>query len=331
MQHVISSAPGKLMLFGEYAVIYDKPCIVTAVDLRVYVVAKANRSDTIVVNPSTTTETYTIPVNRMFETSTDFLKDISFVMAGVVRFYKSYNIRNGLTIQTFGPKNSFGLGSSSAVTVATIKALGEYFGITLSQRELFDLSYQSVIDVQGKGSGFDVASAVYGRTLYFLAGGKVIEPLEVNQLPLIIGYSGTKVSTVKLIDAVQDSFRKYPSIIGGTFDIIQLVVEDAKRKLVSGQWNDVGLLANINQGLLDALDVNTLPLARMIFAAREAGALGAKLSGAGGGDCMFAITGNDADKVKKEMSEAGGQIVEFDTSAEGARLEEGVNPNYTNR
>jgi mevalonate kinase len=100
--------------------------------------------------------------------------------------------------------------------------------------------------------------------------------------------------------------------------------------MLSGQWNDVGRLADINQGLLDALGVNTLSLARIIFAAREAGALGAKLSGAGGGDCMFAIIGDDADRVKKEMTAAGAQIVELDVNAEGARLESEVDPHYTN-
>jgi mevalonate kinase len=318
------------MLFGEHAVIYDRPCIVTAVDLRVYAMIEENKNETIVVNPSTTTETYTIPVDQVLGNSSSFHKDVSFVMAGISRFYGTYNIRKGIKIQTFGPKNSFGLGSSSAISVATIKALGEYFGIKLSQRELFDLSYQTVLDVQGKGSGFDVASAVYGGTLYFLTGGRVIEPLEVDHLPIVIGYSGEKVSTVNLVNEVGDLLRGLPDLIGAAFDIMQSIVEDAKRKMLSGQWNDVGRLADINQGLLDALGVNTLSLARIIFAAREAGALGAKLSGAGGGDCMFAIIGDDADRVKKEMTAAGAQIVELDVNAEGARLESEVDPHYTN-
>jgi mevalonate kinase len=217
------------MLFGEHAVIYDRPCIVTAVDLRVYAMIEENKNETIVVNPSTTTETYTIPVDQVLGNSSSFHKDVSFVMAGISRFYGTYNIRKGIKIQTFGPKNSFGLGSSSAISVATIKALGEYFGIKLSQRELFDLSYQTVLDVQGKGSGFDVASAVYGGTLYFLTGGRVIEPLEVDHLPIVIGYSGEKVSTVNLVNEVGDLLRGLPDLIGAAFDIMQSIVEDVER------------------------------------------------------------------------------------------------------
>jgi mevalonate kinase len=319
------------MLFGEHAVIYDRPCIVTAVDLRVYAMIEENKNETIVVKPSTATETYTISVDQVLRNSNGFHKDVSFVMAGIARFHGTYDIRKGIKVQTFGPQNSFGLGSSSAITVATLKALGEYFGIKLSQRELFDLSYQTVMDVQGKGSGFDVASAVYGGTLYFLTGGRVIEPLEVGHLPIIIGYSGEKVSTVNLVNEVQDSLRNFPATIGGTFDIIQSIVEDAKQKMLSRQWSDVGRLANINQGLLDALDVNTPSLARIIFAARGAGALGAKLSGAGGGDCMFAIIGDNPGRVKEEMSAAGAQIVELETNAEGTRLEREVDPRYVSR
>lgn len=210
-----------------------------------------------------------------------------------------------------------------------LRDIGEYFKINLSQRELFDLAYQSVIDVQGKGSGFDVAVAVHGGTIYFLTGGKTIEPLRVQNIPLIIGYSGKKVSTVNLVNEVQSSFQSYPSIIGGVFDIIQLIVEDAKQKLLNEHWDGIGQLSNINQGLLDALGVNTIPLAKIIFAARQAEALGAKLSGAGGGDCMFAIATTEFDRVKAAMSEAGAQIVEFGINADGARIEKGV-PNYAN-
>ncbi len=329
MNRVVSSAPGKLMLFGEHAVIYDKPCIVTAVDIRVYVAVETNENKSIVVSLSNTDQVYETPVGDLLEHSNSYHKDVSFVMAGVERFYKAHNIREGLRIITYGPKNSFGLGSSSAVTVATLKALGEYFKINLSQRGLFDLAYQSVIDVQGKGSGFDVAAAVHGGTIYFLTGGKTIEPLRVQHIPLIIGYSGKKVRTVNLVNEVQSSFQSYPSILGGVFDIIQLIVEDAKHKLLNEHWDGIGQLSNINQGLLDALGVNTIPLAKIIFAARQAGALGAKLSGAGGGDCMFAIATNKIDRVKAAMSEAGAQIVEFDINADGARIEKGV-PNYAN-
>ncbi len=317
------------MLFGEHAVIYDKPCLVTAVDIRVYVAVEGNETKSIVVSPSNSDLVYETAVSELLERSNSYHENISFVMAGVERFYKRHNIREGIKIITYGPKNSFGLGSSSAVTVATLKALGEYYKISLSQRELFDLAYQSVIDVQGKGSGFDVAAAVYGGTIYFLTGGKIIEPLNVQKIPLIIGYSGKKVSTVNLVNEVKDAFQTHPTIIGGIFDTIQLIVEDAKQKLLNEHWDGVGQLSNINQGLLDALGVNTNPLAKIIFAARQAGALGAKLSGAGGGDCMFAIATTEIDKVKAAMSEAGAEIIEFAINADGARIEKGI-PNYAN-
>ncbi|MEK7090049.1 MAG: GHMP kinase, partial [Patescibacteria group bacterium] len=74
-------------------------------------------------------------------------------------------------------QSTFGFGSSSAVTVCTIKALAKLFKVNLSTKESFDLAYQAVLDVQGVGSGFDVAAATYGDTLYFVARGQTIKNL----------------------------------------------------------------------------------------------------------------------------------------------------------
>ncbi len=315
------SAPGKLMLFGEHAVVYNRPCIVTAVGLRFYVTLEETNGNSITIDSSLENEQYKISVPDLISSSI-YPDKVSFVLAAIQHLYRKYGIDKGIAVTTRGPDRSFGLGSSSAITVAIVKALSELFSLNLSTSEMFDLSYQAVLTVQKKASGFDVAAALYGGTIYFLTGGKTILPLEVGQLPIIIGYSGKKVSTVNYVAAVNSLYEKHTWAIESIFELMNQLTERAKDKFLLSDWLTLGEFANLNQGLLESLGVNTFDLAKLIFAARKAGALGAKLSGAGGGDCMYAIATPDTSAlVKQSIIDAGGEIVNCDLNADGARLE----------
>src|SRR5713226_9089231 len=142
----------------------------------------------------------------------------------------------------------FGFGSSSASTVCALKAISELFDLHLSQRGIFDIAYKTVLDVQGKGSGYDVAAGVYGGTLYFVTGGSVIEPLNIDELPLIVGYSGIKAVTVALINLVKEKADCYPEVVEGIFNAIEKLVEQAKNALLAKDWPTFGDLMNVNQG-----------------------------------------------------------------------------------
>jgi len=186
-----ASAPGKLMLFGEHAVVYGYPCIVTTVESRIYVeVEKAER----------------------FKIDAPQVKDTRFVEEAVKQFCEKYKVENKLLIKTYSDFSSqYGFGSSSAVTVATIYALSKYHKIDLTNKEIFDMGHKVVQQVQGVGSGFDIAAATYGGTIYFVTGGKVIEPLSISELSLIVGYSGTKADTSNLVKNLKADFHIFPS------------------------------------------------------------------------------------------------------------------------
>jgi mevalonate kinase len=218
--------------------------------------------------------------------------------------------------------SQFGFGSSSASTVCVIKALAGLSGKKFSDKQIFDLAYQTVLDIQGKGSGFDVAAAVYGGTLYFITGGKVIKPLKINGLPLIVGYSGIKADTVDLMNQVKEKAKKYPEIVENIYTDISVLVDLAEKKIVQKDWQSTGELMNINQGLLESLGVSSSKLSAMIYAARDAGAYGVKLSGAGGGDCIIALAPTGKKKyVEKAIGAVGGKAIHVRTNAEGVRLE----------
>lgn len=355
MKRITVSAPGKLMLFGEHAVVYNKPCLVTAIDQRMRLTIEVIKEPELQLNASAINVfNYKKHMSRIGKGSIP--KGAKFVEVAVKNFLDISAKKNlsrplrtypnpplsgreavvsssldkgrlggvlGIKITTKSEFSSrYGFGSSAASVVCTIKALSELLKLKLTSKEIFNLAYQTVLDVQGSGSGFDVASAVYGGTIYFKAPGKIIDSLAINHLPLIVAYSGIKADTVTLINQVKEKKEKEPSVVENIYNEIQEIVEKAKNAIITQNWEETGLLMNKNQKLLFWLGVSTPKLNNMIASAVKAGAYGAKLSGAGGGDCIIALS----DKKKKEAVEkaietAGGKIIKVKTNAEGVRVE----------
>lgn len=309
------------MLFGEHAVVYGLPCIVTAVNQRMRVKIVCTKDSVIELTaPEVEIKNFRAEITIPFD---ELPKGARFVFVAVKNFFKEFKITSGLKIETQSDfSSSFGFGSSSAVTVCVVKGLSEIFGIKISNKKLFDICYKTVLDVQGVGSGFDIAAAIWGGTLYFIGGGKKIVQISKGNLPLVVGYTGIKADTTTLVKKVAELKKQKPKIINSIFDSIVLIVEDAKRMLENSNYEGLGELASLNQGLLDSLGVNTKELSSLIFAARANGAYGAKLSGAGGGDCMIAFAPvNKANIIKKAIQKSGGKFLPVKTSAQGVRIE----------
>lgn len=283
MKTLSVSAPGKLMLFGEHAVVYNRPCIVTAISERLTVCEGTPSGDT------------------------------RFLDAAIDLWGKDQHLQ---AMSSFS--GAYGFGSSSAVTVAVLKFLRP----EASKRQLFDAAYKIILDIQGKGSGFDVAAAIYGGTLYFVTGGKVIESLKIKNMPLVIGYTGVKADTVTMMKSVEEKMKSQPERVGRIFDAIAKLTNDAKVKMIEGDWERVGKLMDFNQDYLRDLGASSEKLEAQISAAKGAGAWGAKLSGAGGGDCMIALVDGKKRKIVEDaIIKAGGQVIHIDTGAEGVRIE----------
>ncbi len=326
------SAPGKLMLFGEHAVVHGRPCIVTAIDARMRVFLKKRGDNKIITNvPDLNLKNYIISIEDLDK---PYAKEIKFVLTAIKNFFEKYQIKSGLPplpkfwcggleIETKSEfPMRFGLGSSSAVTVATIRGLSKIFGIKMKNKELFDLSYKTILDIQGVGSGFDLAAAIYGGTLYFVTGGKVIKKIEIRNIPVIVGYTGIKADTATLVKMVNRKLKENPEKINKIFDEIEKIVNQAKIEIENQNWKKVGELMNLNQDLLRKLGVSSKELENLIEASLNSGAYGAKLSGAGGGDCMIAIAQKEnLNNVKRAIEKAGGQIIDLKTSAQGVILE----------
>lgn len=295
------SAPGKLMLFGEHAVVYNRPCIVTAVSARITVEVKK--------------------ISAGLEIDAPQAKDFRFVEEAVRVFKEKYKTNGGLKIKTQSDFSSqYGFGSSSAVTVATIFGLSQLYQIPLTKKEIFNLGYQVTLNIQGVGSGFDIAAAVFGGILYFLTGGKTIKPLSVKNLPIVVGYSGIKADTPKIVKSLKLKIKNSKEKFNQIFDKIAQIVEVAKIELGKENWKKLGELMNENHQLLQQLGVSTKKLDLMCQAAVSAGAYGAKLSGAGGGDCMIALVSeNKRQAVESAINKTGGKVIKVNPNAEGVK------------
>ncbi len=319
---VTASAPGKLMLFGEHAVLYGKPCIVTSVNQRMRVTVELLEGDVFKLNaPDVGIKNYQKLISTLGKG--DIPKGAKFIEYAVLNFITKYKIRVGVKVTTKSEFSSkLGFGSSSASTVCTIKALSEITGKNMSDKNIFDMSYKTVLDIQGKASGFDVAAAVFGGTIYFLRGGKVIKPLDIKSLPLIIGYSGIKADTVTVINEVSKKSKKFPEIIDNIYSSIGKLVDTASNFILEQDFANLGELMNFNQSYLSALGVSIKKLDRMISGAIDAGSYGAKLSGAGMGDCMIALSPpNKVRTVKTAIKKAGGKVINIKTNVQGVRIE----------
>ncbi len=303
------SAPGKLMLMGEHAVVYGYPCIVTAVSERLSVSIEETQDEKITIDAPQ-------------------VKDTRFVDQAIIEGCKAWNItHHGLRLTTHSNfSNCYGFGSSSAVTVATLYAIATLFKQSLDTKMLFDLAYQTVLAIQGVGSGFDIAAAIYGGTIVYTKGGKILDQLAWdlnNDVSLVVGYTGMKADTPTIVKEIAKKKEEQPERVNRIFEAIAKLVMQAKTAGDKKDWETVGKFMNFNQEYLRDLGVSTEKLEVMIHAANKAGAYGAKLSGAGGGDCMIALTLTEKKKIiEQAIISVGGIVVPVSIHTEGVRIEQ---------
>lgn len=303
MYKITVSAPGKLLLFGEHAVVYGQPAIVSAVDKRLSIIVEEVTDSQIIINAP-----------EAFDTR--------FIDA----ILSQYSITKGLRITTASAfSGKYGFGSSSAVTVALCKALSELMGKQLSDQELFQQAFKIISQVQGTGSGVDIAASIFGGTIFYQKNPLMIEPLapDWNQIAFVVGYSGIKANTVEIIRELKQKHDKEPEKFAKIMNAIGSLVNQAKESLTENDWERVGKYMNFNQEYLRDLGVSNQKLEDMILAAKKSGAFGAKLSGAGGGDSIIALVAMDKKTdVENAIAQAGGEIVESYIGSEGVKIEE---------
>jgi mevalonate kinase len=264
----ICTAPGKVYLFGEHAVVYGKRAIASAIDLRTIVEVNRNSKG--------------IRIHSAFKDDPD--KNL-YIKAAIRKVQQYADVKDLNVIVTSRIPVASGLGSSAAVTVATIGALNEEFQIGLNKDEIAFMAYQVELEVQGAASPTDTFVSTMGGTVV-VPDKKILPPISCG---IVVGHTGISKSTARMVSRVRALKEKYPEVIGGIMDAIGDISSRGEVLIKKSDYRSIGELMNINQGLLDALGITIPELSLQIYSARQHGAYGAKITGAGGGGCMVAI------------------------------------------
>lgn len=300
---VLCSAPGKVYLFGEHAVVYGKAAIACAVDLRTRVRAEVASSFRI--------------ESEIAVTGLDFEKH-PYVSAVIERLQEFVSIEGvSIKVDSDLPVGS-GLGSSAAVTIASLGALNELFGCKLELETLAKLGHEIELRVQGAASPTDTYVSTFGGVVTLPDRRKLPSP----ECGIVIGDTGFFSSTKELVTNVRLLKERYPELIEPLLSSIGNISGLGEAFVREKDYASVGKLMDVNQGLLDALGVSSLELSKLIYAARDSKAFGAKLTGAGRGGCMFALTApKNSRAVAEALQKAGGKSIITKATGQGLKVE----------
>jgi len=325
LKRIKASAPAKVILLGEHFVVHGEPAIVLAINKRATVTVEMRNDQKIFI------ESKNIGVSGFFvndefhpqrggEGAREKLRPICAIVKEAIRRYNpgfgvNINIESSIPIGA-------GLGSSAAVSVASASAIFSMFNPKVSKDAIFKVAFDAEKIVHETPSGVDPAVSTYGGILWYCRS-KPIRRLKINvDLPLVIGNTGKERSTGKLVAKVNELRRRYPLIVGKIIRAGGEIVKRSIRALREGDLETLGELMNINHELLRTLGVSCRELEELIYAARKAGALGAKLTGAGGGGCMIALAHPEKIiDVAYAIKEAGGEVLVTEKTDEGIIIE----------
>ena len=183
-----------------------------------------------------------------------------------------------------------GLGSGTAVSAAAFKAIFSYFRVPYTARTLSELVYEIEKLHHGTPSGIDNTVISMGRPILFRKGAAArVMAVPRARCFLIIGHTGKRHSTAAIVSAVARARAAQPARYDAIFREIGRLAKLGAKAFEKGLWRELGALMDRNQELLERLGVSSPELETLVQAARSAGALGAKLSGAGRGGCMAAL------------------------------------------
>ncbi len=327
---VTASAPGKVTLFGEHAVVYGEPALVASIGKRVYVTTELRDDDHVRIVASDLqvpglTVTFT---GEELIVETDYGRTISAVAylktaIDVVSKYLGVFKGANIVVRSEMPVGA-GLGTSAAVAVATILSYSTALGYALKKEEVARLGWEVEKLVQGAASPMDTSITTYGGVIKvkLLSGNdyEVKALPRVSDLPIVIGYVEREARTKDLIAKVKSLKDRYPEIVDRIIRTIGLITEMAEAALIGSDLITLGELMNVNQGLLDSLGISNRRLSELIYAARSAGALGSKITGAGGGGCIIALAPGNQDAVEVAIRLAGGHAIKTSLGGPGAMV-----------
>jgi mevalonate kinase len=276
-----ASAPGSLMLLGEYAVLHGKSALVCAINKRMTVTLRPRVDSKINISSALgalNTDIAALEVRVPFQ----------FVLATLKKFQNKFI--SGCDIEIISEfSDKIGFASSAAVTVAMLAVMNEWLQLAFTSADMARVARTIIREVQGHGSGADAAACVFGGMIAYSAKPFTIEKLP-HHYPLTVIYSGSKTSTPDAIAEVKRSFANKESLFRRICEAIGDCTLEGRQAVYAEDWARLGKIMNVQQGLMDALGVNTARLQNIVYTLKEYDHIfGAKISGSGLGDCVIGL------------------------------------------
>jgi mevalonate kinase len=277
------SVPGSMMLLGEHAVLAGKQAVVAAVDKRLHMELAPNATDQITIT-DTRLGTMTQDINDF-----QVVAPYKFVCRAILEFRS--DLKTGFNLNINSEFSSvIGLGSSAAVTVATVAILSKWLHTEpYSLDQIFTVAKKIMLAVQGTGSGADLAASVFGGVINY-----AMQPCVYTSLPIIPNltavYCGYKKPTSEVIQIVTTAAHLQPELFAEIFTEINTIVQQAKIAIQQQNWHELGILFNQHHELQKRLGVSDTLLNTLVDKLIDQDAIyGAKISGSGLGDCVIGL------------------------------------------
>jgi hydroxymethylglutaryl-CoA reductase len=299
-------AHGKLILLGEHSVVYGRHALAAPVGFAIRAAVEEGRDGIQLFIPQwNVSETMEIgaPPRNSLEKSLLLI----FEELGIGGRPLSVRVHSGLP-------RAMGMGGSAALAVAIIRAGNERFGCRLTDEEVNALAYRAEQIAHGKASGIDNTVATYGRPIvYRRSDPPLVRPVTLGApVPLVLGLSRREGLTAAMVSRVAHGWEKAPATYERLFDEMDALALNALEAVEMGDLETLGHAMNLCHGLLNALGVSTHQLEELVEIARNHGAIGAKLTGAGGGGAMIALAPENREAIAQAMRSAGYRAFQLD-------------------
>jgi len=281
-----SQAPANTMILGEHSVVHGHPALASAVDQYVHIYWKT-RDDSAINIYSALGEHHTQLDNITLHPK------LSFVIGALQAF--QVDIPNGLDIKIESEFSStIGLGSSAAVLAAMLSGLNEICQSKLDQNELFNIGHKIILEIQGRGSGTDLAASLAGGVIYFQPKTQLQPQVSIQsmkvQLPLILIYCGYKTPTAEVLKQVALNWATKTHELEMLYRAMAKTTRSAFHALNENKLNELYQAFNHYQSLMDKLGVNDATLQSIVDSMQNCPSIhAAKISGSGLGDCVLGI------------------------------------------
>ena len=295
-------APGKLILAGEHFVVLGAPAVSMAINLYAFATAQATADGDLKVEANIPLSTLSEGERKSRPDTNELLEPFRLAARESLDSLDRRGRGVSVEIECQIPIGA-GLGSSAATAVAIIAATSRAYGARLDKSRICQIAFGPESYLHGSPSGVDHATSTYGGLIQFSKPDKV-KQIKLKRMPtLLVCDTNVHRSTKGLVGSVVKRARAdsegYRSRVGEVSQISESVVRALRRN----DDVELGELMNRNHELLVQIGVSHPMLNKLVSASRKAGALGAKMTGAGGGGCMIALC-----KDEKEASRIGSRL-----------------------